>query len=58
MNYQDIFLGQILHFRKNILEIYLTLLLDLKIEMLILNFHKDSVYSIKHNQDIYNSSKI
>lgn len=25
---------------------------------LILNFHKDSVYSIKHNQDIYNSSKI
>ncbi len=25
---------------------------------LILNFHKELVYSIKHNQDIYNSSKI
>lgn len=25
---------------------------------LILNFHKEAVYTIKHNQDIYNSSKI
>ena len=25
---------------------------------LVLNFHNDKVYSIKHNQDIYNSSKI